>query len=766
LNDWQSVRFDPPGGLGWLFVLLAIGAVVYAVYVYRRTDAPLPRATRTTLTVLRALFLLILLAILCRPVLSLAVASGADRGVLVLLDRSMSMLLPGSRDGERRLDEIQRVREGLEASLAKKYPVSMVPFAGTVGEPLAAEEAFGDSLGSATSLSGALEQGMAASGLSMRPGAVLLVSDGTQTEGPDPLAAARRLGVPVSTIPLGSDRPVRDLSLVRAHSNRDVFLGEATPVEAVLRLQGLEAAEVDVVLTDVTDSPDIPGASGGDPGALGGGGGAESLPNAAGGTERELARRRVTVRPGGAELRVPLSFTPEDSGLRFLRLSVSPLAGESTLLNNRRLLAMTVREEKTGVLLLSGKLTWDHTFLRRALEADSTLAVVAAYRRGGAFRSVDLKHTVPPLTEEGLRETRVVVLDHVTPGHLGPAGQEAIAGFVRGGGGLVVLTGSESGGLTAWRGSVLEALLPVSIEGSGGSREEQLRLAAGAARQALFDPSVPGAVPLETWSHLPPVTTAPGLGVLKGRGEALLTTSATAGNLPVVSWTPLGEGRVLFLAGGGFWSWDFRSAARGGGGDLLPAWWRRAAQWLSQPVIATRFEVHPDRRVVRRGETVRFTARATDQAYRPLPGVTVEVEVAPAAEPEAVARRLTLSGSEGFLSGVLGRLEPGRYRYRGTGRIEGETVGVVEGRFAVDSLGAEMERLEADHELLARLAAETGGKLWAPDSLGSLAAGIELVAAGGEERRQVDLWNHPLVFVLFVLVGSAEWILRRRRGLV
>ena len=30
----------------------------------------------------------------------------------------------------------------------------------------------------------------------------------------------------------------------------------------------------------------------------------------------------------------------------------------------------------SGVVLLSGQLTWDHTFLRRALEADSTLAVI------------------------------------------------------------------------------------------------------------------------------------------------------------------------------------------------------------------------------------------------------------------------------------------------------------------------------------------------------------------------------------------------------
>ena len=77
-----------------------------------------------------------------------------------------------------------------------------------------------------------------------------------------------------------------------------------------------------------------------------------------------------------------------------------------------------------------------------------------------------------------------------------------------------------------------------------------------------------------------------------------------------------------------------------------------------------------------------------------------------------------------------------------------------------------MERLEADHETLERMAAAAGGHVWAPDSLRGLEDALSHQAVAREERSQIVLWDHPLVFIVFVLLVSFEWLLRRRRGLV
>ena len=102
IERWRGLTWDPPGDAGWLFIILALGVLVYAAVLYRRTDAPLGRAMRVLLASLRALALLVMVAILCRPVLSLAVPGGAERGVLVLLDRTESMSLPGRAPEPRR----------------------------------------------------------------------------------------------------------------------------------------------------------------------------------------------------------------------------------------------------------------------------------------------------------------------------------------------------------------------------------------------------------------------------------------------------------------------------------------------------------------------------------------------------------------------------------------------------------------------------------------------------------------------------------------
>ncbi len=73
IERWRGLAWDPPGHAGWLFIILAVAAVAYAAFVYRRTDAPLKPALRALLAGLRAMALLTLIAILCRPVVSLAV---------------------------------------------------------------------------------------------------------------------------------------------------------------------------------------------------------------------------------------------------------------------------------------------------------------------------------------------------------------------------------------------------------------------------------------------------------------------------------------------------------------------------------------------------------------------------------------------------------------------------------------------------------------------------------------------------------------------
>jgi hypothetical protein len=78
-----------------------------------------------------------------------------------------------------------------------------------------------------------------------------------------------------------------------------------------------------------------------------------------------------------------------------------------------------------------------------------------------------------------------------------------------------------------------------------------------------------------------------------------------------------------------------------------------------------------------------------------------------------------------------------------------------------ENFGAEQNR-----ELLEKLATETGGKYYKVSDTSKLPDEISYSEAGITIRETKDLWNMPMIFVLLLLLRGAEWILRRRWGVV
>jgi hypothetical protein len=74
----------------------------------------------------------------------------------------------------------------------------------------------------------------------------------------------------------------------------------------------------------------------------------------------------------------------------------------------------------------------------------------------------------------------------------------------------------------------------------------------------------------------------------------------------------------------------------------------------------------------------------------------------------------------------------------------------------------EMQRPEADHELLARLAEQTGGAVIPPGQVGEL---LPQLLRNRAIHTQLDiveaLWDTPLCFALVMLLFTIEWIGRK-----
>src|SRR5439155_22458650 len=128
--------------------------------------------------------------------------------------------------------------------------------------------------------------------------------------------------------------------------------------------------------------------------------------------------------------------TPPKPGLALWRASVDSLAGEITATNNARQVAVEVAPARLGVVMLSGGLNWDFTFLRRALAGDSSLAVAAWVRSTNGWTSPDrLQASVPG--PEALHGRAVVVLDAIAPREVSAAFDVALKAFVSNGGAVI-----------------------------------------------------------------------------------------------------------------------------------------------------------------------------------------------------------------------------------------------------------------------------------------------------------------------------------------
>jgi hypothetical protein len=68
--------------------------------------------------------------------------------------------------------------------------------------------------------------------------------------------------------------------------------------------------------------------------------------------------------------------------------------------------------------------------------------------------------------------------------------------------------------------------------------------------------------------------------------------------------------------------------------------------------------------------------------------------------------------------------------------------------------------------LLQRIARETGGRFYTPATASTLADDVAMSKHGVTIVNQMDLWDMPAVFLLLVVLVSAEWAYRKARGLV
>ena len=264
------------------------------------------------------------------------------------------------------------------------------------------------------------------------------------------------------------------------------------------------------------------------------------------------------------------------------------------------------------------------------------------------------------------------------------------------------------------------------------------------------------------WKKLPYMADFQDAGSPKPGATVLLEMSDLHRKLPMLVTEPYGRGRTAVMATAGTWRWQMGMSA----GDVShDQFWRQMMRWVAAdspgPVVAS----VPSQTLLDQGR-VELSVSVRDKQFQPVDSPQVTARVV---GPDGVASLIdlaTVPGQPGGFAAEYTAAKPGQYAFEVNAARAGEALGqdvvTLERKDGV----AEEFHTEQNRTLLEQLSAATGGRYWQPQDLATLPRDISYSEAGISLRDTKPLWDMPFLFLLLLSLIAAQWLLRRKWGVV
>lgn len=784
-----TARFElgnlPRGDSGLLVVGCAVGLVLLTLSLYRREGAA-SRWKKAGLAALRLLAYACVLFVLLEPRLAIDIERTVEGSTVVLWDTSLSMDIadkyhdpelaeavaaaagiddPDLLKAERRADLAWRIvaRAGLLPALAERNQLLVYGFdsdprrLGEVpgGDPRSLPEALVPQ-GPATDLALAVRKALEETGGRTVAG-LIVITDGGLNKGEGEqgvIAALERRGIPCYTIGVGDPTPPKNLAVLELGVDERVVLGDPMVIEGAVQGRGYGGQTIDVELT---------------------------VEPAAGGEPRLLERRPVEF-PAADDEKVPLTFryAPQEKGDFVFRLRIPAREEEPRTDDNEVARTVTVTDDKTAVLLISGGPSFEYHFLKQRLIREKT-AVLSCWLQSADPRfPQDGNEPIEalPATLAELQAFDLVLLLDPNPEAFDAGMADAYKSFVADyKGGMLFVPGPTYAGELLQRPDLkpLRDLLPVipgdAIEAEGSANERWPLKASvdGADHPASrLHPDRDRSASL--WSRLPgmffsyPVQRSKAGATVLVRHEDPATMTEQGGR-PLLVTQFFDGGPVVWLGAAETWRW------RSVGEKVYDRFWVSLLRFLIQGRLAggrQRLELTTDKEDYVLGEPIRLRAHAYDRGYNPLDVDGLEATVTAGGETETLE-----------LEPVSRKTQPGWYQVSFFPPAKGAVEFAMRlpdddpgAKPATKSVTVALPALEyanprLDEELLASIASATSGAYVGPADVAALGERIEskeetLVVAGSP----ILLWDRWGTILIVCALLGIEWAIRKRSRMI
>lgn len=684
---------------GFLLPIVALAALV-AWLLYRRdkNNAHFSSGLRISLALFRFLTLLIVSFFLLEPLVRSSERELENPILLIAQDNSSSIIQTADSQFNRNAYP-EKLRAFVER-LGVDYDVRTYTFGERFGEQL-------DSLDfseRSTDISEVLT-GLYNRYSNRNVGAIVLASDGITNSGTNPLYSARKLNAPIYTVAMGDTTRRRDLRITEVAVNRIAYLGNRFPMEIVAEARkaaGLSSRiQVEhkgkVIYNELF-----------------------SLSN-----DYELETRRLTL-------------DASDAGLQKYTVTVSPVEGEVSLVNNRKEVFVDVLENRQKILIAGAAPHPDLAALRLAISSNLNYEVeaIAADDFTGAIDEYSLVvlHRIPAKNKQG---------------------QQLLNELVRKARPFVLVLGAEVDynafnalklgySLSGYRESMTD------VYGSYAQGFPHFNIDDDTKR--MFRDLPPLSVPFGDFQAAPGVTS------LTNRRVGTIET-----DVPLISFNQVNGAKIGVIGGEGIWRWRMVDFLKEGNHNRFDRLISSMVQYLASRDDRKRFKVSAPRDVEERDRIV-FRAEVYNAAYEPVTAPDVSLSLTT----ESGDRYEYVLGRTGNGYRVeIGNLPAGSYNWEATTAQGGESF-TERGEFTISAVLIESANLEADHSILYRLALENNGAMFTADEFDALEDAIrssdQVVTLSYERTRLTDLINWRIILFILIALLSTEWLLRKWSG--
>lgn len=584
---------------------------------------------------------------------------------------------------------------------------------------------------------------------------IYLITDGNHNQ-PDTLSpqeVAAGLGdIPVFVVPIGNEKPLRDLILHRVDAPTTVVEHDSIVINAIVTAFACKGERTLAILQQNGKQIDQ-----------------QTLD-----FDRDRINRHVTFQVSADKL-----------GRHEFELSVKPVDEEASTRNNVVSVRVEVIKDKMQLLLAHRINHWEFQFLEQLFPRDKRvrfdhLRFEPAVHATGALR----QSAALPRDVAGWSRYDAVILGDIAPDQLDSQRQEALEEYVRDRGGNLIVVAGRDNMPQAYARQTLARLLPVQADRRRRAKDASYLLnltQEGQRHTALMIEDTPEEsrrawrtiyqeLPinfLSTFSRPKPSARTLIEAVPQQFGRQTRLSEDSVIDSAFLCWHNVGAGRVVFLAAPATYQLRYRQ-----GDAYHHRFWGQLLRWVMAAEIAPgsdRLRIQTDKAQYVYGDHVQVNVRIFDEEGQPVSDAKLEVAAEPTEGSETVVELSADRRVPGEYHGTVDGLLPGSYHLRPRGEWIDKSLPNAAKTSAVINVSAsdsiEMLNTQCDRALLKQIAITTGGQVIPPTAMSEVLQLTELSPEVSERVEREPLWNRwRYLFLVFGCLTS-EWVIRKRIGL-